>query len=108
MFNKTFQYVKRIFYILLFLPVFYSCDEEIKPINFETSSIDKTFEADITVMFDKAINNNDTGENINSNIEKYCRCVWGFAQLLLEDKAALSRTPQAADGNQGGDAMSES
>lgn len=70
MFNKTFQYVKRIFYILLFLSVFYSCDEEIKPINFETSSIDKTFEADITVMFDKATGNNDIGENINSNIEK--------------------------------------
>ncbi|WP_299120751.1 DUF3298 and DUF4163 domain-containing protein [uncultured Winogradskyella sp.] len=55
---------------LIFVIVLNSCTSEFKPATFETISIEESFEADITAMYNKASGNSDLGNTINSTIEK--------------------------------------
>ena len=61
--------MKRIFSLLLLL-FLNSCTTEFKPTTFKTISIDKVFEADISVTYDEAKGNNDLSKAINSNVER--------------------------------------
>ena len=70
MFNKTLSTLKQIMPFLFFVIILNSCDSEIKPITFKTASIDTKYEADISVIYDKAIETNALGKTINFNIEK--------------------------------------
>lgn len=54
---------------MLMLFLLFSCEDEIKPLEFETISIKKEFEADIEVYIDKAKPNSEIAEKINKNIE---------------------------------------
>ena len=57
---------------LLFLfIVFNSCTSEFKPVTFETTSIDTDYDADISVTYDKAIDDNELGKIINFNVEHH-------------------------------------
>lgn len=47
-----------------------ACETETKPIEFQTVSIENTYNADISVNIDKATGNSALSEQINSNIEK--------------------------------------
>ena len=62
--------MKRIFSILFFLLILNSCTSEFKPATFKTTSIDKTYEADVTATYDKAEGNNELSKAINTNIER--------------------------------------
>ena len=70
MFNTNSFIVKRIIPFLIFIVFLNSCNSELKPVTFEISSIDTTFEADIAVTIDKAIENNEVSNTINFNVEK--------------------------------------
>lgn len=55
------------FFIVLLL--FSACNEELKPVEFETNYIDTAYDANISVAFDEAQRRNDLSETINKNIE---------------------------------------
>ena len=69
-FNKSLKSLKRVVYILAFLFLMQSCKKDIKPIIFETISIENPYEADIEVLYDKAQPNSDVAKTINTHIEK--------------------------------------
>ncbi len=62
--------MKRIFSISVLILLVISCTSEFKPAIFKITSIDKSFEADISVNYDKASGNTELSQNINTNIEK--------------------------------------
>ena len=70
MFNISLSNLKRIIPFLIFTLVLNSCTPEFKPVTFETTSIDTEFKADITVTYDKAIENNELSKTVNFNVEK--------------------------------------
>ncbi|BAO75767.1 DUF3298 and DUF4163 domain-containing protein [Winogradskyella sp. PG-2] len=62
--------MKRTLRLLFLLLILNSCTSEFKPATFKTSSIEKSFEADISATYDKAEGNSDLSEVINSNIKR--------------------------------------
>lgn len=70
MFNKTHCLLKPLFSFLIILVVFTSCTEEFKPINFKISSINKSYDADISVTYDMATGNDELSKIINFKVEK--------------------------------------
>ncbi|EDP71055.1 hypothetical protein FBALC1_01187 [Flavobacteriales bacterium ALC-1] len=62
--------MNRIIPFLIFAFTLSSCTSEFKSVVFEINSIDTEFEADITVTYDKAIENNQLSKTINFNVEK--------------------------------------
>jgi hypothetical protein len=48
----------------------FSCSSEFKPATFETVEINENFDADITVIYERAEGNNDLSQTINKNIEQ--------------------------------------
>ena len=70
MFNKTFCTLKRIVTLLSLVLVITSCTEEFKPTTFETSSIDRTYDANISVTYDKATGNSELSKRINFKLEE--------------------------------------
>jgi hypothetical protein len=68
-FNLTSTSLKRILIFSVFLILLNSCTSEFKPTTFKITSIDSSFEADISVTFDKATGHSKLNSAINSNIE---------------------------------------
>jgi len=62
--------LKRIFFFLVFALLITSCTSEFKPATFNITSIDKIYEADISVTYDKAKGNTELSQAINASIEK--------------------------------------
>ena len=69
MFNLTSTSLKRILPLLILLIVLNSCTSEFKPTTFKNTTIDNSFEADISAVFDKATGGSELSEAINANIE---------------------------------------
>jgi len=61
--------LKRFYSILVFSILVFSCTDEIKPATFNITSIDKAFEAEIVVSYDKAQGNSELSQTINTNIQ---------------------------------------
>ena len=70
MFNRSVYTLKQLISFLIFILLFSSCTSEVKPITFKSTLIDTKYEADISVIYDKAVETNDIGKTINLNIEK--------------------------------------
>ncbi|MBO6879989.1 DUF3298 and DUF4163 domain-containing protein [Winogradskyella sp.] len=62
--------MKRLLPFFVFLFLLNSCDSEFKPVVFETTEINNTYEADISVIYDKAIGKNELSKTINFKIEE--------------------------------------
>lgn len=62
--------MKRLLPFFVFLFLLSSCDSEFKPVVFETTEINNTYEADISVIYDKAIGKNELSKTINFKIEE--------------------------------------
>jgi hypothetical protein len=60
----------RLTLFLVFFLLLFSCNSENKSLNFNTKTIDKTYEADISASIDYAIGKSDLSQSINLNIEK--------------------------------------
>jgi hypothetical protein len=67
MFNKSHFSLKKIALLLIFILFLVSCKEEIKPLTFDISSVDRKFEADIEVSYDVAKANSDIAKTLNKN-----------------------------------------
>jgi hypothetical protein len=61
--------LKKTLSVLVFLMLLNSCTTDFKPATFKSVPIDQTFEADVSVVYDKATDHNDLSDNINTNIE---------------------------------------
>ncbi len=79
--------MKPILSYLVFLMLLNSCSSEFKPATFKTTSIDKAFEADISVTYDKANGKAELSKNINSSIEK---AIVSALSLIDEEKRDLN------------------
>jgi hypothetical protein len=62
--------LKRLVSLFAFFLVLNSCTDEFKPVTFETSSIDKTYDADISVTYDKALGTSELSKRINFKVEE--------------------------------------
>lgn len=62
--------MKRIFFLSVLVLLVISCTSEFKPATFKIATIDKVFDADISVAYDKATRNTELSETINTSIEK--------------------------------------
>ncbi|MBC2843673.1 DUF3298 and DUF4163 domain-containing protein [Winogradskyella flava] len=62
--------MKRIFFQLVFLISLNSCTSEVKPVAFETTEIESSFDAEITAMYDTAIGNDKLSKTLNFKIEE--------------------------------------
>ncbi|GGI56467.1 RsiV family protein [Winogradskyella haliclonae] len=60
--------MKKIVLLLISSIFFFACNEEVKPLEFETSVIDNSYKADIEVAFDKAKATSDIAKKINTSI----------------------------------------
>ena len=87
MFNKTLSFLKRIFSFIVLAFLLSSCTSEFKLATFKITSIDKAFDADISVIYDKATGNTELSENINSSIEK---AIVSALSLADEEKRDLN------------------
>jgi len=67
MFNKSLFSLKKPALLLIFILFLVSCKEEIKPLTFDISSVDRKFEADIEVSYDIAKANSDIAKTLNKN-----------------------------------------
>lgn len=56
------------FFVFLF--ALHSCNSEFKPAIFKTVSLDKAYDAEISVTYDKAEGNNELSKTINFNVEQ--------------------------------------
>lgn len=61
--------MKRTFYLIVISVILSSCDSEFKPATFETTSIDNSFEASISLIYDKAEGHTELSNTINKEIE---------------------------------------
>lgn len=62
--------MKRSLQILVLIFLVFSCNDESKLLQFETTSLDKDFEADISITYDSALGKDKLSKIINTNIEK--------------------------------------
>ncbi|WP_400076098.1 DUF3298 domain-containing protein [Winogradskyella sp. R77965] len=62
--------MKQLWPFLIFLIILNSCTSESKPVTFETVSVEESFEAEITAIYNKASGNSDLSNTINNTIEK--------------------------------------
>lgn len=62
--------MKHLFSIVVFLLVLTSCDSEFKPATFNSISIEKKFEADISVIYDNATGKSELSKAINESVER--------------------------------------
>ena len=69
MFNKSHLSLKKIALSLFSLFILVSCEEEVKPLTFSTSHIEKKFEVDIEVAYDLVNSKSEVALNINKLIE---------------------------------------
>ena len=69
MFNKSHLSLKKIALSLFSLFILVSCEEEVKPLTFSTSLIEKKFEADIEVAYDMVNSKSEAALNINKLTE---------------------------------------
>ena len=60
--------MKKLVPLLVSLFFFFACNEEVKPLEFETSVIDNSYKADIEVAFDKAKTNSEIAQKVNTAI----------------------------------------
>lgn len=81
--------MKRIFLIFFILLFIQSCNTEFKPVNFETTSIDNSFESDITVVYDKATANDELSKKINFKIEETIITTLSFPEKKTNLNAVL-------------------
>jgi hypothetical protein len=70
MINIARSTLKRTSPFLIFVIVLHSCNSELKPVTFETISVEDSFEAEITAIYNIASGNSDLSKTINNNIEK--------------------------------------
>lgn len=89
MFNKTSLKLKQIITFIVLILVLNSCSTEFKPVTFETTSVDSKFEADISAIYDSAIETNELGKTINFNIEKTILTTLSDASKKTNLKAVL-------------------
>lgn len=81
--------MKRILLLFGLLIIFQSCDNEFKPVNFETSSIDKPFDADISVIYAKATANDELSKRINFKVEEAIIATLSFPEKKTNLEAVL-------------------
>ncbi|WP_218841795.1 DUF3298 and DUF4163 domain-containing protein [Winogradskyella ursingii] len=62
--------MKNLFFFLLTVVLFNSCESETEPIVFQTQTIEEPYRADITATFDQVKGNGNLSEKFNQNIEK--------------------------------------
>lgn len=60
--------MKNLSFLILFSIVFLSCDEDINPITFEVEEFNNTYEADISVVLERAEESNEIGKRINNKV----------------------------------------
>ncbi|WP_299113890.1 DUF3298 and DUF4163 domain-containing protein [uncultured Winogradskyella sp.] len=60
--------MKKIILLLVSLVFFFGCNEDVKPLEFETSIINTSYKADIEVSFDKAKTTSDIAKKVNTSI----------------------------------------
>ncbi len=61
--------MKRPFYLIVLLVLLSSCNSESKPITFETVVAENSYDADVTLIYDKAEGNTELSKTINKAIE---------------------------------------
>jgi hypothetical protein len=81
--------LKRLVSLLLFFLVLNSCSDEFKPVSFETSSIDKTYDSNISVTYDKATGTNELSKRINSKVEEAILETLGITDKKISLEAIL-------------------
>lgn len=81
---------KRIYLLAFTLMTVISCESEIKPISFETTTIEVPSDADISVSIDKAIEDNDLSKSINFQIDKAILSTLSEASKKTDLKAVLA------------------
>lgn len=62
--------MNRIYSLLFFLLLLNSCTSEFKPATFKTTSIDNTYDANISASYDKATGNDELSKRINFKVEE--------------------------------------
>jgi hypothetical protein len=81
--------LKRIISLLAVLLVLNSCNEEIKPIIFETSSIDNVYDANISVTYEKATGASELSKRINFKVEEAIIATLSFPEKKTSLEAVL-------------------
>ena len=61
--------MKHIIPFLIFAIFLNSCSSEFKPATFDTITVEKPFEAEISAVYSKATGNSDLSKSINTNVE---------------------------------------
>lgn len=61
--------MKHTFFLIIISAVLSSCNSEYKPAIFETTSVDNSFDAEVSLIYDKAIGNTELSNSINKAIE---------------------------------------
>lgn len=69
MFNITSITLKRTLPFLIFIMALSSCTSEFKPASFETITVEKPFEAEISAVYSKATGDKELSNTINANVE---------------------------------------
>ncbi len=68
MLNKSPFGLKKVILLLIPFVFFFGCNEDVKPLEFETSTINDSYKADIEVSFDKAKTTSEIAKKINTVI----------------------------------------
>ncbi|WP_422106895.1 DUF3298 domain-containing protein [Winogradskyella sp.] len=81
--------MKRFKFIFIFFYLLNSCETEFKPVTFKTTSIDQTYEAQISANIDKAIGQSELSKIINFKIEESIITSLGEATKKTKLEAVL-------------------
>ena len=76
--------------ILIIFLVIYSCNSEIKPVEFDMISVDETFDAEISASYNVTKGNSELATTINLNIEKAIVSLLSDPGVTNDLKSALN------------------
>ncbi|MFP4844743.1 DUF3298 domain-containing protein [Winogradskyella sp. PE311] len=81
--------MKRIILFSVIILLINSCSNEFKPVNFEITSIENSFESEISVIYDKASENDEISKKINFKIEETIISTLSFPEKKTNLRAVL-------------------